>query len=558
MNSLRIRWNSSEGLRVLAALLTLLSLVVAQSVYEVLAANQAFLALRQVPNRDLIGVIVAFNWLPALALFGAWAVLGRVGRLPARAFLDVVYFLLFAALFLQVHNAYLSTWAPFPRAYWLWLVPAALLAVAAQRFERGFRAFIVVLLPVVLLFPALFLLRTWADREVPGAPPLPPAPVQATSARSNLPPVLLVVLDELPTQILLDNAGQIDPARYPNFHRLAQCSHWFRRATANADETINSIPVILTGDYPRPVTPTAANYPQNLLTWLAEHYPVYAYESLTSLCDPARFHCLSATRQPRSSRGDFLRDVLFLYLDRVVPPDLALGLPDLRRTWGPFRDSSEFTAAKLERFEKALDTLTDLSPQRSFVFFFHHMLPHSPYVLTPDGHIREATPDWFDPKLEESQVNQVLERYRQQVAFTDRQLGRLLDHLEQQGLFDHSLLIVTADHGVSYRPEAPGRALMPTTADLILNVPLLVKLPHQREGTVSDQEVQLIDVVPTIAGILQLELPWKAAGRDIFGANTEPRLKIAYDITGRRHEFPFSSGPQPAPRVSPEKTLPQE
>jgi len=61
----KARWTTNWSF-VLLSLLTLVTFVVAQSVYEVLAANQDFLALRGVSNWQLLDVILVFNALPAL------------------------------------------------------------------------------------------------------------------------------------------------------------------------------------------------------------------------------------------------------------------------------------------------------------------------------------------------------------------------------------------------------------------------------------------------------------------------------------------------------------
>ncbi len=46
----------------------------------------------------------------------------------------------------------------------------------------------------------------------------------------------------------------------------------------------------------------------------------------------------------------------------------------------------------------------------------------------------------------------------------------------------------------------------------ILNVPLLIKAPHQKKGRVSDRPTQTTDILPTIAGILGVPAPWPTDG----------------------------------------------
>ena len=548
----KARWTTNWSF-VLLSLLTLVTFVVAQSVYEVLAANQDFLALRGVSNWQLLDVIVVFNALPALLLFLLWVFLRRLHQGLARWFLAAVYGFLFLAFFLQIHNAYLYNRQPFPRGYLLWLLPAALLGAAAVRWEKTFRSFVMVLSPVVLIFPGLFLLRTWADRDFrPPERAVATATAVSSPKAKKKPPIFLLVLDELALPALLDENGQIDGARFPHFKELAGQSHWFRNATANSDQTVYSIPALLTGDFPLRGAPSYAYYPDNLFTLLQPDYDIYIYESLTQFCQPERFHCLSATRQGPASRLDFLRDVFYLFADRVVPPDIHLGLPDLRKTWGPFRDPLDLIRARLQRFEKVMDTIATLPrrPATDNVFlFFHHILPHSPYILTADGQLVDASPHDFRPAFRgnEPLLRKLREQYQTQIAYVDNELGRFLQKLRQAGLYDKSLVIVTADHGVSYHPQAPGRALtevdgVVVNADLILRVPLFIKLPFQQTGVISDQDVQLIDVVPTVAEVLHLEVPWPHTGRSVFAPQGPARLKVAYDEFKKRYEFPSDLG----------------
>lgn len=130
-----------------------------------------------------------------------------------------------------------------------------------------------------------------------------------------------------------------------------------------------------------------------------------------------------------------------------------------------------------------------------------------------------------------------------QIAFADKQLGRFIAQLKDMGLYEKSLLIVTADHGVSYEAKAPGRFLEEgANPGMVLTVPLFIKVPFQEQGAVSDRDVQLIDLTPTVADLLCLEVAWPHAGRSVFAPPVESRKKVAYDRLDRRYEFPVSVG----------------
>jgi hypothetical protein len=90
----------------------------------------------------------------------------------------------------------------------------------------------------------------------------------------------------------------------------------------------------------------------------------------------------------------------------------------------------------------------------------------------------------------------------------------LLARLREAGLYRRALVVVTADHGVSYRPGEPRRAPDGGNASDIAAVPLLIKYPG-RAGAVDDSFVRTIDVVPTIAHVLGARLPYDADGRPV-------------------------------------------
>ena len=524
------------------SLLTLVTFVVAQSVYEVLASNPEFLTVRQVSHGRLLEIIIVFNLVPALLLFLLWATCRRLHTGLARVFLSAVYFFLFLGFFLQVHNAYLKGWEPFPYGYLLWAVPAGFLAFASLRFENSFRSFLLALSPVVLIFPGLFLFRTWTATKAwsPTRYVAVPQTVPSTGKKS-FPPIFLLIFDEFTEYALLDDNGQIDGARFPNFKKLASESYWFRNATANAEYSIESLPVILTGNFPHGDDSSRDPYANNLFTLLQPYYDIYAYELTTHFCRPELNHC--SDTKFTLTQIQLLKDVFYLYAARVLPQSAHINLPNFSRTWGPFQTRKEELAAHLKRFQRIVDSLA--SSRNDNVFYFvHDWLPHSPYMLTTEGRIYETDPSAFDPGFAENRalLKALRDNYLMQVGYVDRQLGSFLDRLRQRGLYDKAVIIVTSDHGVSWKPEAPGRALSKKNAEMILAVPLLIKTPFQKRGVVADRDVQHIDVMPTVAALLGLQVPWQHVGRSVFEPNVGTRQKVAYDQQGTRLEFPESFG----------------
>jgi hypothetical protein len=150
--------------------------------------------------------------------------------------------------------------------------------------------------------------------------------------------------------------------------------------------------------------------------------------------------------------------------------------------------------------------------------FMHVLLPHQPWQYLPSGRqygevtstLGRVLDRWSDDPL-----GPVLhfQRHLLQVAHADRVFGQVLDRLRRTGLYDRSLVVVVADHGITFRPGEKQRTVTRESAPDIVPVPLFVKAPRQRAGRVVRSQVRTIDIFPTIADHLGIRLPWAVDGR---------------------------------------------
>lgn len=99
--------------------------------------------------------------------------------------------------------------------------------------------------------------------------------------------------------------------------------------------------------------------------------------------------------------------------------------------------------------------------------------------------------------------------YDEKIQRADEKFSRFLMDLEQLGLTENTLLIVTSDHGTEFyehRRFDHGFTLY----DEQIHVPLFIRLPGQRSGKVIADRVSSIDLMPTILDLLAIELPDQA------------------------------------------------
>jgi hypothetical protein len=531
------------------ALLGLSGLAIAQPLLGVLGrAAEFFVASRTRPLDLALFLALVCLVIPAF-LFGLERLAGLLGRRAGDAARGSLAGLLGAMIVLPLLKR-LGSLPPLAL-----LPPAAAAGVALGlgylRF-RPLRAFLAWFSLAVLVVPANFVFNTGASRILfsPPAAETPPPPVTVRA------PVVVVIFDELPLTSLLSERGRIDPVRYPHFAELAAGSCWFRNATSVSTLTLRALPAILSGSYPKPgLMPTASDYPHTLFTLFGGSYEMQVLEPSTHLC-PDRFGApLRAPSGFGERMAGLLEDAAIVYGHILLPDAWAARLPSVSDRWNDFagRDqtpagarsragvpqSPPAPADRLAQFEEF--ALSIRPPERPVLYFAHVEFPHPPFQYLPSGKIY-ARDHFVNEGLrngvwveDAAPVLYHYQRHLLQVGFTDRLLGDLIARLKESGLYDPALIVVMADHGVSFIPGQLHRGLSEANAQDILPVPLFVKLPGQREGLISDRPVATIDVLPTIADRLGIPLPWAVEGRSAFDlapARTEIRTEGGGRLNG--------------------------
>jgi hypothetical protein len=494
-------------------LLALWSFAIAQPLLHVLARAPDFFVARQLRPAEILGLLLALIAGPPLLL---WASVRCVafGSPRAAAALQLFWIAVLAALVPLPALGRLE-WLPPVLALGLALLCGIGFALATLHSEQ-LRSAVSLLALSPLVFAVVFLTEPRiaslvAPRRGADADPGP-------SVESET-PIVLVVLDELPTDSLLDAEGAIDRVRYPNFARLARDSTWLRGATTVHAMTMEAIPAILTGRYPGldRVPATAEAHPRNLFSLLSPYYALNVHEIATNL-------------HPRASRregalvgaGRSASDLARVALHVLIPDRWSAGLIPVNEVWGGFAPAAGDERGRVRwmdhpAFFRNFIRSIDAAPG-PILHFLHSSLPHRPWHYLPSGHayfpnLNYGRDSWFDTSDDEWFRIDEQHRHLLQVAFVDRLMGELLDHLEAIGLYDRALVIVCADHGASFWPgdnaRIPSRSRHPFD---ILAIPLLIKSPFQRESRIDDSNVETVDILPTIADVLDLDLSGKGAG----------------------------------------------
>jgi hypothetical protein len=540
-------------------LLVLSTFALAQPLFAVLSNYPEFFAAHDSTPLEIVAFALVVMLVPPALLLLVEALAGLVSdRLRAGAHLVFVGALAAATAVPALKRvderlAALPTVAILVGAL---VVGAA--AVLAYARLRPVRAFLTVLAPAPALFLAWFLLLSPIARlTLEGVP-------SAYGAKVGSPaPVVMVVFDAFPSSLLMDGKRRIDAARYPNFAALALDSTWYRNATTVHENTIRAVPATVDGDMPEgSKLPIAADHRNSLFTLLGRTYRMTVSEDATNLC-PADL-CGETERESFKERMELLAsDIGVLYSYLLLPDQFYDRLPSITDRWRDFHGRGEsggrgdgaaglggdagaagrLYAGRPQRFQQAVATIEPRS--RPTLDFMHFLLPHGPFQYLPSG--RSYDTGDLEGSLEapasydnEWLTQQALQRHLLQAGFVDRLVGRLLDRLHETGLYDEALIVITADHGQSYRVKgtapsvdsrraarpldalgirgAPGelgyrRKVTEENIHELAPVPLFVKAPSQRAGRIDDSYVRTIDILPTIADLLDVDMPFETDGR---------------------------------------------
>jgi arylsulfatase A-like enzyme len=320
------------------------------------------------------------------------------------------------------------------------------------------------------------------DAPLPPPPPAPPPPSIAERVTHDTPAdmnLLLITVDTMRWD--LHYAGNPHPLS-DSLDHLATESIVFDHAYALSSYTGRAIGPLMAGRYP---TECARD---------SEHFVTYPPSNV-----------FLAERLRDAGFTTFGSASHFYFQPRF-------GLSQGMQTWDmsaqPSSDSQESTSADAAVCDRALALLR--SHERDTGRFFewvHFFDPHKQYVPHPEfasfGSGERA-------------------RYDAEVAWSDRQIGRILEALATMPFANRTIVMVTADHGEAFGEHGMGYHGVELWEELV-RVPWLVRVPGMAPRHVSVARSQ-IDMVPTLMELLRVPAPARGAPDAFSGVSLVPDM----------------------------------
>ena len=337
------------------------------------------------------------------------------------------------------------------------------------------------------------------------AAPAPPAQPAAAAAPAGAPNVVLFMIDTLRADHL--GCYGYHAIETPHIDALARDGTRYANAFSQASWTRPSVATILTGLYPSSHGAIhKADILPNRIDTLAEvlqrgGYHTVGFANNANVSQAFNF-------QQGFDEYHYLAPDFFFHADE---PAAQLALYSVLRL---VRERFLARYVNVHNYYQPAETVTAEvrhwldgrgRDPRPFFLFVHYMDAHDPYMEHPFngvGYARVA-----NPNPPPAMVEKLRQTYDGSITYLDTHLGALLDDLRARGQYDHTLVVLTADHGEEFQ-EHGGWWHGTTLYDEQVHVPLLVKPPGAAgSARVVEEMATSLDIAPTVLAAASLKAP---------------------------------------------------
>lgn len=220
---------------------------------------------------------------------------------------------------------------------------------------------------------------------------------------------------------------------------------------------------------------------------------------------PPRDHGITEWKNPLETRFNTLAEHL---KENGYATEAVVSHVIFRPQYGFNQGFDRFDASVLEKGQSKLiassKEVTDLAIDAAdrlgrgpFFLWVHYFDPHNNYLRHDDFDFGKKKVDLYDGE----------------VAYTDRHIGRLLDHLKKKGRDRDTIVAIIADHGEEFGDHG-GTRHSRTLYEEVLHIPFILRAPGFDSGRV-DTVLWQLDVAPTILSLLGIAPPPSFEGQPI-------------------------------------------
>ena len=158
--------------------------------------------------------------------------------------------------------------------------------------------------------------------------------------------------------------------------------------------------------------------------------------------------------------------------------------------------------------------------------------PFYAFMITLSSHTPFLMPEEYQTlKIREEHKDTMLGNYLQAIHYTDKEIGRFIESLKREGLYDDTVIAIYGDHFAVLSTDENEQPIMSDLLgerydfDSMMNIPLIIHVPgediHEINTTLGSQ----LDFYPTIANIM--------------GYNNEKGLVFGRDLNNTEENYVF-------------------
>lgn len=223
--------------------------------------------------------------------------------------------------------------------------------------------------------------------------------------------------------------------------------------------------------------------------------------------------------------------------------------PEMKPVFRPDRGSLFPAARHMSSHAQrlCLDAVSLVQTARApFFLWLHSYPPHAPYLPVPrfrdtflssqefgtSGSQLPFLYRFYERSLQ-PRVDLLRARYNELILEADHAVGSFLIWLQETGLDEKTLVIITADHGEMFERGYQGHD-GPLLYQPLLRIPLIIRLPGQKEGRRISVDAEQRDIAPTILDLLGCEVPVWMEGASLAepmqGGTGSDRAKFSVSV----------------------------
>jgi sulfatase-like protein len=242
-------------------------------------------------------------------------------------------------------------------------------------------------------------------------------------------------------------------------------------------------------------------------------------------------------REPASViLGLLQKSLYFSDSGRLKPEGYPRGLP---------QDVNYPVYFRLEDVFDGLASLLQVLPLPFFTYF-HLFPPHAPYRAS-DNFNNKFLDGWspstkpvhrLGDGLSDLVIKTERRYYDEYVGSLDWKFGRLLDAMEDAGIFENSYVVITSDHGEMFERGEKEHATV-LLYDPVVHIPLMISAPGQKVRSDVYAPTHAVDVLPTLLQVAGKPVPSWCEGRLLPGLGGRENMERSHFIVEAKNSPAF-------------------